>query len=303
MALLRFGLHAITTLLAFGAALAAPGLLMKRQAVSSVSQSQIDSYTPITHYASAGYCQPSATLAWNCGANCQANPSFHPVASGGDGVVVQFWYDPNLKTVVVSIQGTQPSAILPLLTDSDIQLTSLALDPILFPGLDLSILAHQGFISAHAMSATDILSAVQTTFSQFSTSRVLLTGHSLGAAIALLHSVYIPLHIPSAQVTYVGYGLPRVGNQDFADYVDAHASVTPVTHINNQEDPIPILPGRFLGFHHPSGEIHIQDSLAWVACAGQDNANTECIVGDVSNPLAGNLTDHDGPYNGIEMGC
>ena len=101
----------------------------------------------------------------------------------------------------------------------------------------------------------------------------------------------------------MGYGLPRVGNQAFADYVDAHASVTPVTHINNMEDPIPILPGRFLGFHHPSGEIHIQDSLAWVACAGQDNTNSDCIVGDVPNLLAGNETDHDGPYNGVEMGC
>ena len=44
-------------------------------------------------------------------------------------------------------------------------------------------------------------------------------------------------------------------------------------------------------------------ALAWVACAGQDNTNSECIVGDVPNLLAGNETDHDGPYNGVEMGC
>ncbi|KAI1790283.1 lipase [Ganoderma leucocontextum] len=255
MAPLRFWLRAAATLLV---------------SVAQVSQSQIDSYTPISHYASAGYCKPDATLAWNCGANCQANPSFKPVASGGDGVVVQFWfvgYDPTLKTVVVSIQGTAPSAILPLLTDSDIQLMSLSLNPTLFPGLDLSILAHQGFLAAHSMSASDVLAAVQSALSQFSTSRVLLTGHSLGAAISLLHSVYIPLHIPNAQVTYVGYGLPRVGNQAFADY------------------------------------IHIQDSGEWVTCAGQDNTNSQCIVGDVPTLLAGNETEHDGPYNGVEMGC
>ena len=90
MVTLRVWLRATTALLAFGAALAAPSLLMKRQAVSLVPQSQLSSYTSITHYASAGYCKPDATLAWNCGANCQANPSFHPIASGGDGVVVQF---------------------------------------------------------------------------------------------------------------------------------------------------------------------------------------------------------------------
>ena len=64
-----------------------------------------------------------------------------------------------------------------------------------------------------------------------------------------------------------------------------------------------IVPGRFLGFHHPSGEIHIQDSGAWLACPGQDNTNSECIVGDVPNILDGDESDHDGPYNGVEMSC
>lgn len=70
----------------------------------------------------------------------------------------------------------------------------------------------------------------------------------------------------------VGYGLPRVGNQAFADYVDQHITVlnggAGLVRINNKEDPVPILPGMFLGFHHPSGEIHIQDSGAWDACPG-----------------------------------
>lgn len=95
-----------------------------------------------------------------------------------------------------------------------------------------------------------------------------MVGHSLGAAIALLDSVYLPLHLPS-NTTFktVTYGLPRVGNQAFADYVDAN--VGDVSHVNNEEDPVPILPGMFLGFHHPSGEVHIQDSGAWDACPGE----------------------------------
>ncbi|PSS35368.1 hypothetical protein PHLCEN_2v1705, partial [Hermanssonia centrifuga] len=56
-----------------------------------------------------------------------------------------------------------------------------------------------------------------------------------------------------------------VGNQDFANYVDAH--VTSLNHINNKLDPIPIVPGMFLGYHHPSGEIHIDEtSSAWISC-------------------------------------
>lgn len=68
--------------------LAAP--LEPRQSITAVSASTISSFKPFTHYASTGYCQPASTLAWNCGANCQANPTFEPIASGGDGDGTQF---------------------------------------------------------------------------------------------------------------------------------------------------------------------------------------------------------------------
>ena len=124
-----------------------------------------------------------------------------------------------------------------------------------------------------------------------------------GAAISLLHAVYLPLHLPTAKITFIGFGVPRVGNQAFANYLDAHAAVTSITHVNNKEDIVPILPGMFLGYHHPSGEVHIMDSGGWVACPGQDNESDECIVGDVANIFEGDESDHDGPYNGVEMGC
>ena len=107
-----------------------------------------------------------------------------------------------------------------------------------------------------------------------------------------------------------------------------------MTHINNEEDPIPIVPGKFLGFHHPSGEVHITGLGTWESCpgefslsslslacecgffggalahvqrvalfSGQDNTSTLCIVGNVPNIFDGILNDHDGPYNGIVMGC
>jgi len=79
----------------------------------------------------------------------------------------------------------------------------------------------------------------------------------------------------------------KVGNQAFANYVDA--GDLSVTHINNKwvehglhdtntcsilelisfrEDLVPIVPGSFLGYHHPSGEVHIMDSGSWVSCPG-----------------------------------
>ena len=68
----------------------APQRLAARQSISALSASQISSFKPFSYYASAGYCAASATLEWNCGANCEANPQFIPIASGGDGDSVQY---------------------------------------------------------------------------------------------------------------------------------------------------------------------------------------------------------------------
>jgi hypothetical protein len=40
----------------------------------------------------------------------------------------------------------------------------------------------------------------------------------LGAALALLDSVFLPLHLSGFTFTTVTMGMPRVGNQAFADY-------------------------------------------------------------------------------------
>ena len=180
-------------------------------------------------------------------------------------------------------------------------------------------------------TATTVLSYVQQTLSAHSTLSVAIVGHSLGAALSLLDGVYLSLHLgASVNVRVIGYGMPRVGNQDFANWVDSHLGGQ-VTHINNKGDPIPIVPGRFLGFHHASGEVHITDSGTWENCpgeffslsgvrlrpfggvltrarrvalfSGQDNTATLCTVGDVPNLLKGNPSDHHGPYDGIFMGC
>lgn len=162
-----------------------------------------------------------------------------------------------------------------------------------------SVEVHSGFANEQAKTATQILSAVQETISTHSASSVTVVGHSLGAAIALLDGVYLNIQV-SVPVSTIGYGMPRVGNQAFADYVDANL---PLTHINNKKDPVPIVPGRFLGYHHPSGEVHITESNVWESCPGQDNTSTLCIIGDVPNIFDANTSDHSGPYNGITMGC
>ncbi|KAF8902705.1 alpha/beta-hydrolase [Mucidula mucida] len=260
-----------------------------RQSITTLSPSAIAAFKPYTLYASTAWCNASVTLTWTCGRNCDANPDFKPVASGGNSDSVQYWYvgyDPNLNAVIVAHQGTDTS--------------HLSLDANLFPNLSSDIKVHSGFKESQADTATTVLASVKSAMSTFSTDAVTIVGHSLGGAIALLDGVYLNLQLPSANINVITYGMPRVGNGAFADYVDAHVSVSRVI---NREDLYPILPGQFMGFHHCSGEKHILDSGEWLACPGHDNEDERCSAGNVDNIFEGNTVDHTGPYDGVEMGC
>ncbi|KAF8167182.1 lipase class 3 family protein [Crassisporium funariophilum] len=282
---------------------AAPALveLSQRQHITALTAAQIAEFKPFTSFASSAYCHPSTTLSWTCGGNCDANPDFIPVASGGDGSSIQFWYvgfSRSRATVIVAHQGLESSKLEADATVANVVLQPL--DPTLFPGVSSSIEAHSGFADQQAKTATAVLSAVREALSMHGPTNVTIVGHSLGAAIALLNGAYLPLHISGVTFRTIGYGMPRVGNQAFANYVDTHINLT---HINNKQDFVPILPGRFLGYAHPSGEVHIKDNDQWVSCPGQDNPSTECTVGAVPTIFNGSIDDHSGPYDGITMGC
>ncbi len=150
----------------------------------------------------------------------------------------------------------------------------------------------------------EVLQSVNTLLQMHPGASVTTVGHSLGAALALLDGVFLRIQLdPTIKISVVGYGMPRVGNEDFANFVD---TILPgrVKHINNKKDPIPIVPGMWLGYHHVSGEVHIQnDSGGWITCPGQDNPDPRCIVGTVSSIFSAKFSDHHGPYNGVILKC
>jgi hypothetical protein len=203
-----------------------------------------------------------------------------------------------------------------------------SLDPSIFPNIPDGIEVHKGFAEEHAKcdlvlspyarpllipiaiallliprTAAYVLQAVVSLLQTYPSAMVTVIGHSLGAALALLDAVRLRLVLaPTTDVRVVGYGMPRVGNQNFASFVDA---ILPgrVEHINNKQDPIPIVPGEFAGFHHVLGEIHIQETGEWIACPGQDNPDPRCIVGAVPSIFQATFSDHTGPYNNIMLKC
>ncbi|KIL66292.1 hypothetical protein M378DRAFT_124358 [Amanita muscaria Koide BX008] len=279
---------------------AAPYLLPRQ--TSPLSASQLAALDPYTQFARASYCPDPVLADWSCGEACSALSGFTPTLVGGDGNSVQiffvgYWSDQN--SVVVAHEGTDPTKFLSLLTDANIAMATL--DPTLFPGVPSTVRVHDGFRHAQAQTAHQILAEVRRLMSAYKTTHLTLVGHSLGGAIAELDSLFFALNIPGVTIKAVTYGTPRVGNSEFAHLIDAH--VPDFTRVNNKRDPIPIVPGRFLGFAHPSGEIHILPSGSAITCSGDDDAtDAHCTDKFVPNIFVANILDHLGPYNGIPIG-
>lgn len=122
------------------------------------------------------------------------------------------------------------------------------LDTTLFPGAP-SVEVHEGFATAHAASAAQILTEVNSLISSKGANNVVAVGHSLGGALGELDSLFFTLNLPSSiAIKGVTYGTPRVGDPNYATFFDS--KVSNFHRINNEKDLIPILPGRFLGFSH-----------------------------------------------------
>ncbi|EJD47805.1 lipase [Auricularia subglabra TFB-10046 SS5] len=296
---------------------ATPAALESRQAATPLSPAQIASFRVYTLFSATVGCNPEETDTWTCGARCDALPDFQPTDSGGDGDAVQYWFvgfHPPLNSVMVVHQGTDFSklqvfniCLLPILTDLDFKLTPL--NETLFPGVPATALAHNGFRKGPscALISTDptlgstadrILAAVKSTLAAHPDAEVSCTGHSLGAALSLLDTVFLRSQLPSTiPVKFVGFGTPRVGNPTLANHVDA--TLGDFTRINNKQDPVPQLPPRFLGFMHPSGEIHISADDEWLACPGPDSSVAGCLNDTEPSILNSTASDHVGPYDGI----
>ena len=95
----------------------------------------------------------------------------------------------------------------------------------LFPKAGADVKLHSGFQDTQGRTADVVLSTVQGALSDTGFTNVLVTGHSLGAAIASLDAMMLRMALPdSVNVSSVVFGLPRVGNQEWADLFDSLVS-------------------------------------------------------------------------------
>ncbi|OSD03904.1 alpha/beta-hydrolase [Trametes coccinea BRFM310] len=257
-------------------------------------------------FSRAVYCSTEAVEKWACGDSCDALPNVKVLAAGGDdGLIPRFLvaHDADEDTIVVAHQGTDPKNFLSDL--NDLKFAQVGANKTVLPAAGDDIKMHDGFAYAQSRTADIVLSTVQSALESTGSKKILVTGHSLGAAIASIDAMMLKTRLDqNLSLSAVVFGLPRVGNQAWADFVDQTLGSS-FTHVTNQNDPVPRVPPQSLQFQHPSNEIHITsvDSAGNIAtaesCPGQENSHCS----DGFDILDFSIDNHRGPYfHNVSMG-
>lgn len=114
---------------------------------------------------------------------------------------------------------------------------------------------HAGFLEDFTAIVDATVQAVKSGLAMHGLARVLVTGHSLGGALAILGA--LELHRQNLPVSAVyTFGQPRVGDGGFRTHYDM--ALRPVTYrVVNQNDIVPRTPGWLMGYRHCGQEMFL----------------------------------------------
>lgn len=127
---------------------------------------------------------------------------------------------------------------------------------------------HKGFYKAEQTVITGVISQVKELRTKFPSYRVVVTGHSLGAAMATLTTLDL-MDAGVSNIHMFHFGSPRVGNTAFANY--ASAKITDRNRNTHHKDMVPHCPMHERFTHH-SGEWYEDDS-GLHECSGLEDNN------------------------------
>lgn len=146
----------------------------------------------------------------------------------------------------------------------------------MYPYSDSEVGVEHGMYSLYASMRSEVRSVLDDMALKHGTSRLLITGHSLGGALATL-TAFDLLNTESPYVVsdLITFGSPRVGNMRFAEYFDMYdLRIARVTH---NYDMVPHVPETFMGYAHVRGEVwYNEDATEYTVCSDLGGEDPNC---------------------------
>ena len=211
------------------------------------------------YFCGASYCSPSNIKVWDVSTTAALYPNVQQIHvftnSTGDNLGFSA-YDPNTDSIFLVFRGSDN--IENWIENLDTVMTS-------YPFCS-GCQVHAGFYAAYNDIRADVVSIMTSMRQQYPNSQMIVTGHSLGAAIATL--AYVDLYSQLGSVDYLyTFGSPRVGDDSFAKYVNEQLDKGFKARITHYEDIIVHLPFYSWGFTHIDQEIFYNEpSTTYTLC-------------------------------------
>ena len=115
---------------------------------------------------------------------------------------------------------------------------------------------HYGFQTAYNTIVSQMKSNLKTLQASYpSATKLVVTGHSLGGALATLFAMDMLVNEKASNVNLVTFGSPRVGNTAFSQFTNSLITGTNL-RVTYNNDVITVLPLVLMGFKHVGAEVH-----------------------------------------------
>ena len=152
----------------------------------------------------------------------------------------------NEEIIVVAFRGTEPSHLQDLLADARLHKVKGPLGDV-----------HRGFLRAFKLVKDDMYNAIERYRDKDNPQSLWLTGHSLGAALAVVATAHLLADEQTVDGLY-NFGQPRVGDDTFAEEFQRLFQGQYFRFVNNN-DAVTRVPPRAFGYSH-TGELRYIES-------------------------------------------
>ncbi|KAK9238604.1 Alpha/Beta hydrolase protein [Lipomyces kononenkoae] len=275
----------------FGSLFGIRPLFGSRSSHYTISHYQLEHLEEIALLNNIAYCVPSPgiTSPFNCTRACDFfNPGVEIVRTFTNTALdtsctgyIAVDHRPDHKRILLVFRGT--NSLTNWFTNLDtIQEPYPSVSSELVTGCS-RCMVHRGFLTSYLETRVYTKPILEELKAKYPNYSLLVTGHSLGGAIAILAAADLITDGYTPEI--VTYGQPRVGNQEFADWIDtivAHIDGL-MTRVTHRSDPVVRVP-LGIEWRHSGGEVYISKGPLAPApedcyiCRGQED--DECSAGE-----------------------
>ncbi len=259
-----------------------------------LSDEELVHYRRMAKWSAASYCSQDSLMSWSCGPRCEGITHnthvalyFKTSVTDTVGFIATYTDVEKMEDqIIIAFRGS-------LTFQNWIENLRFVKEPSPWPDRDYpGARVHTGFLDSYADIATTLRSSVMVLGKRYPNARIVITGHSLGGAIATLCAADLKYHLGmTVNIELVSFHSPRVGNSQFCGFIDKYFQSSQVNpelkmeymtrRFTNRDDPLCHLPPMWLEFQHINQEVWINFDNKAQACdpaVGEDPNCSDSIL-------------------------